>query len=190
MKKVLILLIIIFLSCSSKKPEIYIFFTDNNQQIFYKTYIQLNNIEYIDENQNILKIPYDVYILLNMLQIEKLKMDVIYDNIANIKTTRTSHGGPYQRQYVDISLEDGISVKKDTETVGTYKFDPTHPDVISYGDFKDYVPLSNVDIVYENYNLNCSIQLFNSIVDYIQRNNIGIIIDKIPTIVANELDRQ
>ena len=190
MKKILISLMIIFLSCcSSEKPEIYIFLIDYNQQIFYKTYFQLNNIEYIKENENIMKIPYDIHILLNILQIEKLKMDVIFDNIVNIETTRTVYGGPYQRQYVDISLEDGISVKRDAETVGPYKWDPAHPDAISYGDLKGYVLLSNVNLDHEYYNLNCSIQLFNSIVDYIQRNNIGIVIEKIPTITTNELNR-
>jgi flagellar basal-body rod protein FlgC len=37
------------------------------------------------------------------LQAEQLRMEVISQNIANARTTRTSSGGPYQRQAVRFS---------------------------------------------------------------------------------------
>ncbi|MFP6902900.1 MAG: flagellar basal body rod protein FlgC [Verrucomicrobiia bacterium] len=46
------------------------------------------------------------------LQAEKVRMEVISQNIANANTTRTSKGGPYQRQIVRF------------ETIMANQFDP------------------------------------------------------------------
>jgi flagellar basal-body rod protein FlgC len=46
------------------------------------------------------------------LQAEKVRMEVISQNIANANTTRTSNGGPYQRQVVRF------------ETIMANQFDP------------------------------------------------------------------
>ncbi len=47
------------------------------------------------------------------LQAEKVRMEVISQNIANANTTRTDKGGPYQRQVVRF------------ETIMANQFDPT-----------------------------------------------------------------
>ena len=41
------------------------------------------------------------------LTAERLRMDVISNNIANVNTTRTAEGGPYRRQMVVFQASDG-----------------------------------------------------------------------------------
>ena len=173
----------------SQDREISILFLDNDQQDFYRTYFQLNDIEYTDEGIY-LSVLCSTGLLKNILQIENLKIDVIRSNINNAKTTRTTKGGPYKRLYVDISLEDGVIINEDTESEGRFNWDPTHPDAIKEGERVGHVLYPNIDLEYEYHNLNISLQLFNGIVDYIQRNNIGIIVDKMPINAIEELRHQ
>jgi flagellar basal-body rod protein FlgC len=102
---------------------------------------------------------------------ERLRSDVIADNIANVSTTRTSEGGPYRRSRVilrpvvegpywrspflpenmDNGLGQGVRVveiQKDT-TENRMVYDPTHPDAILTGPNAGYVEMPNVDIVTE-----------------------------------------
>jgi flagellar basal-body rod protein FlgC len=104
---------------------------------------------------------------------ERLRSDVISDNIANASTTRTQEGGPFKRSRVVLQAvgehtvqwrspycpEDqdngpGQGVKvlkivKDTDTAGRLVYDPTHPDAIKSGPNKGYVEYPNVNIVNE-----------------------------------------
>ncbi len=41
------------------------------------------------------------------LQAERLRMDVVSNNLANMNSTRTEEGGPYRRQTVVFRAEDG-----------------------------------------------------------------------------------
>jgi flagellar basal-body rod protein FlgC len=41
------------------------------------------------------------------LQAERLRMDVVANNLANINSTRTEEGGPYRRQSVVFRAQDG-----------------------------------------------------------------------------------
>lgn len=102
---------------------------------------------------------------------ERLRTDVIADNIANAATTRTAEGGPYRRSRVIMRprveqaywrgpfLPDGMDngtgkgvrvseIQKDTAPPRLV-YDPTHPDRILEGPNKDYVEMPNVDIVTE-----------------------------------------
>lgn len=96
---------------------------------------------------------------------ERLRMDVISNNIANANTTRTVEGGPYRRQMVmfqprNVSqssfsqifsqqMEAGSGVR----VVGIVKdesptkkvYDPSHPDADNQG----YIELPNINIVSE-----------------------------------------
>lgn len=95
---------------------------------------------------------------------ERLRMDVISNNIANVNTTRTNEGGPYRRQLVlfqprngqnsfsqvlsqQLDGGDGVRVtgivKDDSPLRRVY--DPTHPDANNDG----YVDMPNVNIVAE-----------------------------------------
>jgi len=171
-------------SCFLSQKQVSILFYDTDQQDFYRSYFQLEKIKYIEDGMYT-KVPFNTSLIKNMLVVEKLKIDITRDNIANAATARTADGGPFRRQYLSIT-EDGITVEKDTEAESTFRYDPIHPDAILEGNRKGFVEYPNVDLFSEYNNLDSSILLFNGIVDYIQRNNIGIIVDKIPAISLEE----
>lgn len=100
------------------------------------------------------------------LQAQRVRMDVVSSNVANIDTTRTDEGGPYQRQVVRFSAassgapfgnlvaqfsgqpEGGVVVTQvATDTVSPTRtvYDPSHLDADADG----YVELPNVDLVTE-----------------------------------------
>ncbi|HZJ57341.1 MAG TPA: flagellar basal body rod protein FlgC [Clostridia bacterium] len=96
------------------------------------------------------------------MAVQRLRMDIIAQNIANMNTTRTARGGPYRRRL--ISVQEGIEAKpfsrflsessntftghgveatSVTEDPTPFKtiFDPGHPDA----DDEGYVHMPNVD---------------------------------------------
>lgn len=98
------------------------------------------------------------------LTAERLRMDVISNNIANANTTRTAEGGPYRRQIVVFEPRSGqqsfaqiLSQQMDTGTgvkvAGITKdaaptrrvYEPNHPDA----DKEGYVEMPNINIVSE-----------------------------------------
>ena len=108
------------------------------------------------------------------LNVQRLRLDVIANNIANVETTRTDAGGPYQRKDVVFEAVDrripfssvlftsqkmsenalqlnGVQVNQiisDT-TPGTRVYSPTHPDA----DEEGYVTYPNVNLVVEMTNM-------------------------------------
>jgi flagellar basal-body rod protein FlgC len=106
------------------------------------------------------------------LTAQRLRMDVISDNIANANSTRTTEGGPFKRSRVIVRprvsqpywrspflptpLKNGVGqgirvveIQKDRDTKNRLVYDPTHPDSIRSGPRKGYVEYSNVNIVNE-----------------------------------------
>jgi len=107
------------------------------------------------------------------LTAQRLKMDVISNNIANATTTRTNEGdGAYHRRRVvmqpvntrtnwkspvypfGLRAGDGEGVRvskieRDETSPMRLVFDPSHPDAIKVGPKKGYVEYPNVDIVSE-----------------------------------------
>jgi flagellar basal-body rod protein FlgC len=99
------------------------------------------------------------------LTAERLRMDVISNNIANANTTRTAEGGPYRRQLVVFEPRTGNSspfsqmltqqmeAGNGVKVVGIVKdqsplrmvYDPNHPDANKDG----YVAMPNINIVSE-----------------------------------------
>lgn len=100
------------------------------------------------------------------LTAQRLRMDVIANNIANVNTTRTENGKPYRRKRVifqekstngsfkhifDNSLlkagGKGVRVTAIEEDPSPFKlvYDPSHPDADEDG----YVRMPNVNIVTE-----------------------------------------
>ena len=105
------------------------------------------------------------------LTAERLRMDVISNNIANVNSTRTVDGGPFKRKYVIFqpreaeknsfsAMLDGAMTKGSKnragdgvraigigtdDSMGKLVYDPGHPDANADG----YVELPNVDIVTE-----------------------------------------
>ncbi len=99
------------------------------------------------------------------LTAERLRMDVISNNIANVNTTRTEDGGPFRRQlcifqarkpFARWPLMDrkkpqqigyGVRVAAIMADQAPFKlvYDPNHPDCDKDG----YVRMPNVNIVHE-----------------------------------------
>lgn len=99
---------------------------------------------------------------------ERLRMDVISNNLANANTTRTAGGGPYKRRYVVFQPRDNndpsflkmlrgqidrsqpgngvraVGIGTDN-TQGPLVYDPGHPDANAQG----YVERPNVNVVAE-----------------------------------------
>ncbi len=99
------------------------------------------------------------------LSAQRLRMDVISENIANIDTVETEDGGPYRRRYVVFreresgqnfasQLESareqnkgGVRVQSIGEDQSDFRleYDPTHPNANEAG----YVEKPNVDLAQE-----------------------------------------
>lgn len=98
------------------------------------------------------------------LYAQRIRMNTIAQNIANINSTRTHEGGPYRRQDVVFSAvpltgsvmpgtNQGMGVMvteiiKDSR-LHPSKYDPGHPDADAGG----YVTMPNVDMMEEMVNL-------------------------------------
>ncbi len=104
------------------------------------------------------------------LTAQRLRLDVISQNIANANTTRTPEGGPYRRKAVlfeSINNNEGsfrnilsqkvasrnngvrVSAVVEDQTPFPVVYDPTHPDANAQG----YVEQPNVNIVTEMVNM-------------------------------------
>lgn len=97
------------------------------------------------------------------LTAQRLRMDVISENIANIDTTRTENGGPYRRKMVVFTTSNnfkdtmiknikdyeatGVEVADIIEDKSEFKviYNPEHPDADENG----YVGMPNVDSLKE-----------------------------------------
>jgi flagellar basal-body rod protein FlgC len=95
---------------------------------------------------------------------QRLRMDIISQNIANVNTTRDENGNPYKRKAVVFSEKDatpfqdvfmrtagvigsGVKVSRIVEDNKPMRrvYDPTHPDADEDG----YVNYPNVNVVQE-----------------------------------------
>ncbi|QNU68383.1 flagellar basal body rod protein FlgC [Ruminiclostridium herbifermentans] len=103
------------------------------------------------------------------LTAQRVRMDIISQNIANVNTTRTEDGTPYRRKDVlfeertgsfsdvlaaasdKLSNGQGVRVTKIVEDTSEFKkvYDPGHPDADEDG----YVNMPNVDVVTEMVNM-------------------------------------
>lgn len=106
------------------------------------------------------------------LSAQRLRLDVIANNIANVTTTRNAQGdGPFRRDRVvmtpinlrniwrspvyprglETGMGRGVKVMKIEKDTRPFKlvFDPSHPDAIRVGPKQGYVEMPNVNIVEE-----------------------------------------
>lgn len=105
------------------------------------------------------------------LTAQRLRMDTISQNIANVNTTRTENGGPYRRkavifeekspnvpfsEYLSESSKEkfvgnGVRVARIVEDQTPFKrmYEPGHPDADEDG----YVLMPNVDVITEMVNM-------------------------------------
>jgi flagellar basal-body rod protein FlgC len=95
------------------------------------------------------------------LAVQRVKMDVITSNLANVNTTNTPEGGAYKRKSVvlaarnveadfDRRLQDvlqTVEVKEIVEDKKSVKlvYDPSHPDA----DEKGFVAMPDISVVHE-----------------------------------------
>ncbi len=105
------------------------------------------------------------------LTAQRLRMDLISNNISNATTTRTPEGGPYCRkraifapvnvrpnyksplvpERIDSGAGRGVRVVKIEDDKEPFRlvYDPFHPDAIKTGPQQGYVEMPNVNIVME-----------------------------------------
>ncbi len=105
------------------------------------------------------------------LTAQRLRMDVISNNIANAQTTRSTDGGAFRRKRVVLrprndelefhsrllpqplwkGMGEGVRVIKIEEDRSPLRlvYDPDHPDALKTGPKKGYVEYPNVNIVTE-----------------------------------------
>jgi flagellar basal-body rod protein FlgC len=121
------------------------------------------------------------------LSAERLAMDTIANNIANVNTTRTAEGGPFKRQLVVYAQKneptsesanalddanDPARSRAGVEVVGVVNdqgpdrlvYDPTHPDADANG----YVHMPNVDVVKEMVDMMAASRAYEANVTAIQ----------------------
>ena len=87
------------------------------------------------------------------LDAQRTRLEVIAQNLANIHTTKTAEGGPYQRQVVnfaealDATGNSSVRVESVTRDLspGGARFDPSHP----HADEKGLVQMPNVSLSHE-----------------------------------------
>ena len=93
------------------------------------------------------------------LSAQKIRLDIVAQNIANAQTTRTPEGGPYHRKVVSFESEllqresgggapmQGVKVASitDDRTPGQQVYNPQHPDAGPDG----LVTMPNVNLAYE-----------------------------------------
>lgn len=98
------------------------------------------------------------------LSAERLRMDTIASNIANVSTTRTEKGGPYRRKIAVFqeSLDNelakpskgasfngngikAVEIIEDIKEPFSKVYDPSHPDA----DAEGYVEMPNVNLLNE-----------------------------------------
>ncbi|MBF8273256.1 MAG: flagellar basal-body rod protein FlgC [Magnetococcales bacterium] len=99
------------------------------------------------------------------LAAQRLRMNVIAENVANAQTTRTPEGGPFKRKdpifaakpfkemlsIEEIAGSTGVSVERVNvdERPPRMQYDPNHPDANADG----YVAMPNIDMVTEMVNM-------------------------------------
>jgi flagellar basal-body rod protein FlgC len=129
-----------------------------------------------------------MYISGTALTAERLRMDVISNNIANSQTTRTEDGGAYRRKqvvfqaqeqqglpisrfkrHVDLASQHGLSgvrvrriIENENDMVRTH--DPDHPDA----DVEGFVEYPNVDITTEMVDLMAASKAYQANITVIQ----------------------
>lgn len=124
------------------------------------------------------------------LSAQRLRMDVISNNIANVNTTRTTDGNVFKKSNIILRPRDdervyrspflpeklktgpGSGVKvieiKESEEPSRLVYDPDHPDAIKNGPKKGYVEYPNVNIITEMVDMISATRAYEANVSAIQ----------------------
>ncbi len=93
---------------------------------------------------------------------QRIRMNTVSSNLANISTTSNEAGEaePYQPRYPVFQTDDGVggngaagvtvaSVEADEEVQPRWKYQPGHPDAIKEGERKGWVAYHGIDMMME-----------------------------------------
>ncbi len=93
---------------------------------------------------------------------QRMRMNAIASNLANMSTTRNENGElePFQARYVTFQVDDELSTSQGAAGVKVasvhtekieplYKYQPNHPHAIQDGKWKGYVAYPNVNMTAE-----------------------------------------
>lgn len=104
------------------------------------------------------------------LSAERLRMDIISSNVANVKTTRTENGGAYVRKVASFEENfdkklgmlgvKAVAIKEDKSPLRRL-YEPNHPDA----DEEGYVEYPNVDLLVEMSDLISASRAYESNID-------------------------
>ena len=104
------------------------------------------------------------------LSAERMRMDVISSNVANVKTTRTEDGGAYRRKVATFAENydkklgmlgvKTVSIEEDKTPLNRV-YEPMHPDA----DEEGYVEYPNVDLLVEMSDLISATRAYESNID-------------------------
>lgn len=104
------------------------------------------------------------------LSAERMRMDVISSNVANVKTTRTEDGGAYRRKVASFKENydeklgmlgvKTVAIEEDKSPLRKL-YEPNHPDADEQG----YVEYPNVDLLVEMSDLITASRAYESNVD-------------------------
>lgn len=104
------------------------------------------------------------------LSAERMRMDVISSNVANVKTTRTEEGGAYRRKVATFSENydeklgmlgvKTVAIEEDQSPLRRL-YEPDHPDA----DEEGYVEYPNVDLLVEMSDLIAASRAYESNID-------------------------
>ncbi|ABK42794.1 flagellar basal-body rod protein FlgC [Magnetococcus marinus MC-1] len=99
------------------------------------------------------------------LAAQRLRMNIISENVANAQTTRTPEGGPYKRRdpvFMSRPFQDYLTREESAGATGVavdrvnvdhrpprLQYDPNHPDANADG----YVAMPNIDVMTEMVNM-------------------------------------
>ncbi len=99
---------------------------------------------------------------------ERIRMDVVSSNLANVNSTKAENGQPYTRKVpvfeAVLDKESGLTkvrvkeIKKDTDTPFRMKYDPTNPEADKNG----YVKLPNVEPMKEMVDMMTAIRSYEA----------------------------
>jgi hypothetical protein len=111
-----LIILLLIVSCTESKETKILIFNENHKNILedlilYKKY----NMEIIEKDNFWMIKNINEEALLELIGIARLKMDVIANNIANVNTEN------YVRKYVKITVENGVEIVNDTESVDLTK---------------------------------------------------------------------
>ena len=108
------------------------------------------------------------------LEAQRMRLNIIAENVANAQTTRTVEGGPYKRRdpvFAAKPFDEMLSIEQQAGSTGVaierihiderpprLQYDPNHPDANADG----YVAMPNVDVVTETVNMMSATRSYES----------------------------